>query len=365
MRKVISVLTIGILILSGCAVSDGGYEYAGACDGADPVIGFVTDAGGVNDKSFNQGTWEGIEKYCANNAVGATYIETTDSTQQKSNLDLVAETDGIEVVVASGYVFANDIYSSASMHPDIDYILIDAEPTNPETGEVEPLDNVASYYFNEQEAGFLVGYVAGSVTNSNRVGFIGGLEIPPVQRFGYGYVQGVNAANPQATIDYQYTGTFDDATAGNTTAQTMIGQGTDIIFVSSGATNDGVIKAAIDNTVSGHPVSIIGVDRDMYDEGLYTNAEGQPSSVILTSAVKVVGEAAIDGLTSHFNGNFKGGSVTTLGYAEGGVGMPEVNPNVSEEVIQSSVDELAKYGQVTTDRTELENSIDVKVNGSL
>ncbi len=363
MRKVLAFLTVGILVLSGCATTTGGYEFDGACDGFDPVIGFVTDAGGVNDKSFNQGTWEGIEEYCANNQVGATYVETTDSAQLKSNLDLVAETDGIEVVVASGFVFANDLYSSAKAHPETNYILIDTEPTNPETGEIEQLDNVMSYYFNEQEAGYLVGYLAGLTTESNRVGFIGGLEIPPVQRFGYGFIQGVNDANPEATVDYQYTGTFDDANIGNTTAETMISQGTDIIFVSAGSTNDGVLKAAIDNTVAGKKVSIIGVDRDMYNEGIYVDENGQEASVVLTSAIKVVGEAAQDGLTKHFGGNFEGGTTTTLGYQEEGIGLPTENPNVEQTMIDEAKQALEAKDNVATDKDQFASKLSIAVNG--
>lgn len=362
MKKILSFLTIGILVLSGCATATGGYEFDGACDSAEPVIGFVTDAGGVNDKSFNQGTWEGIEKYCADNQVGATYVETADSSQLRDNLDLVANTEGIEVVVASGFVFANDLYSSAVKNPDTNYILIDAEPTNPETGEVEKLDNVKSYYFNEQDAGYLVGYIAGSMTESNRVGFIGGLEIPPVQRFGYGFIQGVNEANPDATIDYQYAGTFDDANAGNTIAETMIGQETDIIFVSAGSTNDGILKAAIDNTVTGNKVSVIGVDRDMYNEGLYVDADGTEQSVILTSAIKIVGEAAIDGLKSHFSGNFTSGT-TTLGYEDGGIGLPETNPNVDETLIEEAKQSLHDKGTVSINKEEIESTVEVSVNG--
>lgn len=363
MKKILSILTIGILALSGCAVSGGGYEFAGACDNYEPAIGFVTDAGGVNDKSFNQGTWEGIEEYCANNQIGATYIETTDSSQLKSNLDLVAETDGIEVVVASGFVFANDLYSSAISHPEKNYILIDTEPTNPETGEVAQLDNVMSYSFNEQEAGYLVGYIAGEMTESNRVGFIGGLEIPPVQRFGYGFLQGVNDANAEATVDYQYTGTFDDANVGNTTAETMISQGTDIIFVSAGATNDGVLKAAIDNTVAGKKVSIIGVDRDMYDEGVYIDDNGNESSVVLTSAIKVVGEAAQDGLSKHFSNSFEGGTTTTLGYAENGIGLPVENPNVDQTIIDQAKAALEGKSQVETEKDQFADQLTIAVNG--
>ncbi len=365
MKKLLAMLSVVVVTLTGCATASGTSEFAGACDENTPVIGFVTDTGGINDKSFNQGTWEGIEEYCATAGVGATYIESTDSSQVKSNLQQMTDTDGIEVIVGSGFNFATDMYEVASANPETDYIIIDAEPTNPETGEVEQLDNVASFLFNEQEAGYLVGYVAGATTESNRVGFIGGQEIPPVQKFGWGFVQGVNAANPEATVDYQYAGTFDDATTGNTIAETMIKQGSDIIFASAGGTNDGIVKAGVDNTVNGTPVSIIGVDRDMYDDGLYTDADGNEASVILTSAVKMVGNAAYEGIEGHFNDSFPGGQTTTLGLAEEGVGMPEVNPNLDDSVATDADASLEENGEVSVDVAEIESSISVNINGSL
>ncbi len=367
MKKLMAMLSVVVLTLAGCATTSSTNEFAGACDANDPVIGFVTDTGGIDDKSFNQGTWEGIEEYCGTNGVGATYVESTDASQVKSNLTTMSETEGIEVVVGSGFTFATDMYDVAKAHPDTDYILIDAEPTNPETGEVEQLPNVASYLFNEQEAGFLVGYIAGMTTETNRVGFVGGEEIPPVQKFGWGYVQGVNAANPEATVDYQYSGTFTDATVGNTIAETMIQQGSDIIFASAGGTNDGVVKAGIDHTVAGEPISIIGVDRDMYEDGIYegTMEDGSAKSVILTSAVKMVGKAAYDGIEGHFNDTFPGGKTTTLGLAEEGVGLPAENPNLEDGMADEATQALSDYGTVSTDKDEIAKNLDITINGNL
>lgn len=367
MKKLMAMLSIVVLTLTGCTTAAGTYEFAGACDANTPVIGFVTDTGGVNDKSFNQGTWEGIERYCGTNDVGATYIESSEASQVKSNLTSMSETPGIEVVVGSGFTFASDMYTVAKAHPDIDYILIDAEPTNPETNEVEPLDNVASFLFNEQDAGYLVGYIAGLTTESNRVGFIGGMEIPPVQKFGWGYVQGVNDANPDATVDYQYAGTFEDANYGKTIAETMINQGSDIIFASAGGTNDGIVKAGIDQTRAGTPVSVIGVDRDMYEDGIYEGsiAEGDAKSVILTSALKTVGTAAYDGIEAHFNGSFPGGQTTTLGSEDDGVGLPEENPNLDEATIKEAQEALASAGDISVDKDQIADELTIKINGKL
>lgn len=364
MKKLISILSVITIVLTGCASANPSKDTS-KCKDYDAKIGFVTDAGGIDDKSFNQGTWEGISSFCESNQVGATYIETKDSSQLKSNLELMSTTDGIEVVVASGFVFANDMYTVAKENPDMDYILIDSEPINPETGKEEKLDNVMSYYFNEQEVGYLVGYIAGKETKTNRVGFIGGLEIPPVKRFGYGYVQGVNDANPNATVDYLYSGSFNDANVGNQSANTMINQGSDIIFMSAGMTNDGIVKAAIDSSIKGNKVSVIGVDRDMYEDGLYAGNDGEETSVVLTSALKIVGEAAKDGLSKHFDNKFEGGKTTVLGYAENGVGIPAENPNLNEDIVKEAKKALEAKSQIEVEKSKFESSLKISVNGKL
>lgn len=368
MKKIMAMLSVAVLTLAGCTTgTSSSSEYAGSCEENTPVIGFVTDVGGINDKSFNQGTWEGIEEYCGTQGVGATYVESTEPSQVKSNLTQMSETEGIEVVIGSGFNFATDMYEVAKAHPDVDYVLIDAEPTNPETKKVEELDNVASFLFNEQEAGYLVGYIAGTMTETDRVGFIGGTEIPPVQKFGWGYVQGVQAANPEATVDYQYSGTFEDANTGNTIAETMYNQGSDVIFASAGGTNSGIVKAGIDHTVAGDSLSIIGVDRDMYEDGIYEGSidAGDAKSVILTSAVKMVGNAAYSGIEGHFNGEFPGGKTTTLGIAEEGVGLPAENPNLDDSVVADAYDALDANGEVSVDLDEIESNLTISINGNL
>ncbi|MFV0247269.1 MAG: BMP family protein, partial [Mycoplasmatales bacterium] len=339
MKKLLSLVFVCVLVLTGCGKSAAAYEFDGACDGDDAKIGLVTDTGGVHDKSFNQGTWEGMEKYCHDNDIAGSFIETTEESQREANLTKMSETDGIEVVVASGFTFANDLYNVAKDHPDVDYILIDAEPADAD-GNAMKLDNVISYYFQEEQAGYLVGYVAGKVTESNRVGFIGGEEIPPVQKFGWGFVQGVNAANPSATVDYNYTGQFGDPALGKTTAQTMIANGSDVIFASAGGTGDGVITAGIESTKTDNPCWIIGVDSDQYDDGAYKDADGKDASIILTSAMKLVNNAAYEGITRHFAGEFKS-DVVTLGFDDDGVGLPEENPNLDDEIKQEALDALA------------------------
>ncbi len=347
MKKLLSLTVMMVLVLAGCGSSD--------ADSSAETIGFVSDTGGINDKSFNQGTWEGVEAYGEENDYKTGYIETKDASQIEQNLSASATQNN--VVVAAGFTFANPVFNVAKANPDTDFILIDAEPTNAE-GEVEELDNVHSYLFNEQESGYLVGYVAGKMTETNHVGFIGGMQSPPVQKFGYGFVAGAQAANPEVTIDYNYTGTFSDVGIGKTTAQTMYSKGADIIFGAAGGVNSGIIEAAKEERQKDNNVWVIGVDRDMYEDGLYD----EDKSLTLTSAMKMVNVAAAEGLEDHFSGNF-GAGATTLGFAEDGVGLPEENPNLDQAIVDEALDALKSADDIPATKDDLESILEVKVNG--
>lgn len=334
MKKVIIILLALLLVLVGCSTTTTA-ETNDPCLSEDGVyeVTFVTDTGGINDESFNQGTWEGIEKYCVDNtSVDATYIEATDSAQLESNLNIAAEQS--EVVVASGFNFASPVGNVAPKHPDTNFVLIDSEPVD-NSGEVMELSNVMSYYFAEEQAGYIVGYIAGKMTNTNHIGFIGGQAIPTVSRFAYGYIQGAQMANPNIIIDIQYADSFTDQTKGQTMATAMYGTGVDIIFSTAGGVTTGVINEAITRQKQGEDVWVIGVDVDQYNQGIYTDADGNEKSVILTSALKNVGNAAYAGLEAHFNNTFTG-MTTTLTYTEDAVGVPVENPNVEQGIIDQA-----------------------------
>ncbi len=349
MKKILSLITVMVLVLAGCGSTDSN-------SGEDTkAIGFVTDTGGINDKSFNQGTWEGIESYAKENGIETSYVESKEASQYEANL--TAEAQKSDVVVAAGYTFAGDVYNVAKANPDTDFVLIDAEPTNA-SDEVEELDNVHSYLFNEQEAGFLAGYVAGKQTKTNKVGFIGGIQSPPVQRFGYGFVEGVQTANDKAEVEYNYAGTFDDVSKGKTTATTMFSNGADIIFGAAGGVNAGIVEATKDQIAKGNEVWMIGVDRDAYEDGIYEDGK----SLMLTSAMKNVGNAAVEGLKAHYDGSFAAGK-TVLGYDEGGVGLPEKNPNLDDALVKEAQDALTKAGDIVATKEDLDKVLTIKVNG--
>ncbi len=350
MKKLLSILTVMILVLAGCS---------GDAAGDETKVGLVTDTGGVNDKSFNQGTWEGIEEFKKDNNILSSYIETGEQSQVEQNLNASASQN--DVVVAAGHNHENPIYNVATANPDTKFILIDGVPSdinNPDS--TETLDNVHSFLFREEQAGYLVGYIAGLKTETNVVGFVGGMKIPPVERFGYGFVQGVQDANPDAEVIYNYTGTFSEVGVGKTTASAMYSQGADIIFSAAGGVNTGVIEAAKDEISKGKTAWVIGVDRDMYEEGIYEDGK----SLILTSAVKHVGEAAKKGLELYESDKFEGG-VTNLGYEDGAVGLPAENPNLEDDIVEKATKALEGTEKVYSTADELKENLTIKVTGEI
>lgn len=299
-----------------CVAEDGTYE-----------VTLVTDVGGINDKSFNQGTWEGVRKYCTENPdVDATYIETNDPATMETNLNTAASQS--EIVIIPGFNAVTPISNVAPEHPDTQFVLIDAELP-------EPQPNVKSYMFSAEDAGYLVGYIAGKTTKTNHIGFIGGEEIPNVTPFADGYIAGAEAANPGVQVDVLYADTFVDSTKGQTMADTMYSNGCDIIFAAAGGTGIGVINSAIQHRQQGEDVWAIGVDVDQYAEGTYTTPEGVEESAVLTSAMKNVGVAAYDALTEFYNGTFTQ-DTEVMTVENGGVGLPATNPNVDQALIDEA-----------------------------
>lgn len=361
MKKIISIISVFLLIIgiSGCGANT---NKKGACGAGDPQVVMVTDTGGIEDKSFNQGTWEGIQQACSDLGVGGTYIQTTNESELEGNLRRAAQ-EG-KIVVAVGFSFEKVIAKVAQEFPDVKFVAIDAQPTD-EAGNPVTLPNVFSYFFKEAEAGYLVGYIAGKKTKTNHVGFVGGIKNPAVQHFGYGYIQGVQAANPNAIVEYQYADSFTDVSKGQQIANSMIASGTDIIFTAGGAVNNGVIEASITQTKSNpsQPISVIGVDRDMYQDGVYDGDK----SVILTSAVKNTGNAAFNAIKTLKDGQTPP-NVSYLNVNDGYVGLPEKNPNLANDqtIIEDakvSLHQAVSASDLATDEDAVASVITITING--
>lgn len=302
---------------------------------ADPIkVGMVTDAGTIDDKSFNQGTWEGIKMYEDKmGTIVAQYLqpEGTSETDYINAITNLADT-GHSIIVTPGFKFETAIFAAQDIFPDVQFILIDGSPHNADYSEFRSESNVVSIFFNEHEAGFLAGVAAALESETGKLGFIGGMEIPAVQRFGWGYVAGVKYANDTygttaEVVNYIYQGTFDDLAAGQQLASGMYDDGIDTIFTAAGGVGVGAINEAKGRASNGEAVMIVGVDVDQYSDGIYDDE----NSIMLTSAVKKIGVAAYDYIDAALNGSFPGGEIITMTLADNAVGLPAVNPNLSDD----------------------------------
>lgn len=358
MKKILKLATTTFLAMGLVACSN---EEVSKNEGV--KIGMITDSGTIDDKSFNQGTWEGIEKYKNDNPDSEIqYLQPNGETTQDylEAIDNLALT-GTEVIVLPGFKFEEALGKAQEQYPDITFVAIDTEPLVGYDDNGVPMyevkENVISIFFAEQQASFLTGVASALETKTNKVAFLGGMEVPAVQKLGWGFVAGVAYANANLgtnveVMDYIYQGTFTDLDAGKSISAGMYDKGADIILVAAGAVGVGAIGESKTRVESGEDVHIVGVDVDQYDEGLLTNGQ----STILTSAMKYLGEAAYNQIESYVNGEFEGGQTILMDINSNGVGLPQTNPNLSDETTKTinEVVESVKEGEINVPATEEE-----------
>lgn len=337
--KLFSGIAATLLLAAGCG------STGAAADAKNAIL--VTDTGGVNDKSFNQGTNEGIIAYADASKgawVASQAIESTGAQDYQPNLNNAASEN--DLVIAAGFTIQDAFIQAAKDNPDTLFAGIDIDLTG-----LTVTDNITSYVFAEEEAGYLAGIAAGMQTKTNKVGYIGGVDVPAVQKFGWGYIAGVQAVNPDAEIVYEYSGSFGDVALGTQLAAAMYNTGVDVIFIAAGGTGTGAISETISQRNAGKDVWAIGVDRDQYDDGLIS---GTTESVILTSAVKKVGAAAEAAMESVDKDTFNAGKTTHLTIKDGAVGIPDENPNLSAEIADAiaKAETDIKDGKITPPATK-------------
>ena len=357
-KRLITLASVGVLMLSliGCQSN----ELTPVTDKL--KVGMVTDSGSIDDKSFNQGAWEGLVKYKEDNPnCEIQYLQPNGQTTQ----DYVEAIDnfalsGVEVIVLPGFVFEEALGVAQERYPEITFIAIDAEPLVKYDNGIPVYGiakNTVSIFFAEQQASFLTGIASALETKTNKVAFLGGMEVPAVQKLGWGFVAGIAYANANLGtnvnfVDYLYQGTFTDFDAGKSISAGMYDQGADIILTAAGAVGVGAISESKTRVESGENVYIVGVDVDQYDEGLLTDG----SSIILTSAMKYLGEAAYNQIDAYVNGQFEGGQRILMDISIDGVGLPQSNPNLSEKTIEeiNAVVDLIKQGTIKVPKTKEE-----------
>lgn len=320
MKKRMTVMFV--LIIGLFLVACGSEEGTADSGEGQASIGMVTDLGSVNDKSFNQSAWEGLQKLNEDHGYDVKYLEPqSDAEVEPSLLQFVnSKTD---LTWATAATLEDAVKNIAESNPDAKLGIVDSG--------LEGVANVVSVSFKENEGAFLAGVVAGTMTESDKVGFVGGMEIPVIQRFHAGFVAGVKAVNPDAEVLVNYVGAFNRVDMGKSAAATMYDAGVDIIFHASGGTGNGIFNEAQERFNAGNQVWVIGVDKDQSLE--FGN------DITLTSMMKYVDQAVYDISHEALTGQFPGGEVVRLGLNENGVGLADTSDiNVSQEVL-SKVEE--------------------------
>ncbi|WP_088005977.1 BMP family lipoprotein [Indiicoccus explosivorum] len=308
-------------------------------------VAMVTDVGGIDDKSFNQSAWEGIQRFGEDNNLeqgdgGFDYLQSASDADYNTNLNNLIRR-GFDLVFGIGFLMEGAVAEIAQQQPEAQLAIIDAVVEEP---------NVASVLFKEQEGAFLAGVAAALMTETGKVGFVGGMEIPVIERFEAGFRAGVEAANPDVEVDVQYTGAFDKAELGKTTANRMYSAGADIIFHAAGATGNGVFTEAKERKEQDPDANVwvIGVDADQYDQG----AVGD-TNVTLTSVLKRVDNAVYDISTMAMNGEFPGGETIVYGLEDEGVALADSRGAITEDVL-AQIEEFKQQivaGEITVPET--------------
>ena len=272
-------------------------------------VGVVFDLGGRGDKSFNDGAYLGAERAQKELGVRVRFIEPGEGSDRESGLRLLAA-EGMDLVIGVGFIFTDDLTQLAKEYPKTDFAGVDYSVATDSTGKVIPPPlNLAALNFREEQGSFLVGALAALVGKSKKVGFVGGMDFPLIQKFEMGYKAGVKAVCPDCQVISQYAGVtpeaFRNPGKGKELALSQYQQGVNVIFHASGSTGLGVFEAARQTSKLA-----IGVDADQYNEA---------PGYVLTSMVKGVDNAVFDAIRRVKENRFRGG-VYEYGLAEGGVG---------------------------------------------
>ena len=282
-------------------------------------VAFVTDVGTLKDKSFNQGTYDGVKLYANANGKAYKYYQPANGSNATDDDRIDAATlaceNGAEVVVAAGFMQEAALKATATKYPDVHFIFIDGYPVAGDDGNV--LKNVAGIAFDEQQSGYLAGYAA-VMEGYTKLGFTGGGggDNPACVRFGYGFVQGADAAaavkgvKVDMNYSWQYGSTFSASNELQTMATGWYNNGTEAIFCCGGGMFSSVVAAA-----GAEDGKVIGVDVDQSFEA---------PNLVITSATKGLADATAWAIGQHYDGNWDaiGGTSTSLGAKDNAVGLP-------------------------------------------
>ncbi len=299
------------------------------------VTTLVTDGLGVNDKSYNASAWEGVLSFYGDtigeeNGFGSLYDVVICNDAQKYNSDLMAVSQSeSDIVVLLSFVLCKALSPVAQQFPNKKYITVD--------GCDSDLPNVENYLFASEEGSYLIGVIVALQALNDGIekpefGFIGGVRGDTIFDFESGYIQGIRSVLPEAKIYEYYVGDWSSINLAASQAEQWYDNGVYAVYSVAGMSGSGTIAQAVKHRKAGRNVWAIGVDKDQYEEGVY----GADKSAVLTSMIKRVDLAVLQGLKNVQNGQFKSGS-TILSLKDNAVGFSKTNAELSPDVIKSAL----------------------------
>jgi basic membrane protein A len=308
MKKTILFILTVLFLTSGCSKQHN-QNSAGVY-----AIALITDIGTIDDKSFNQGSWEGLVKYAKEKGISHKYYQPTEQNPDAylTAIDLAVR-GGAKIIVTPGYLFETSVFIAQDRYPNVNFILVDGVPHSEDYSEFKTGRNTVGVNYAEDQAGFLAGYAA--VKDGNRkLGVIGGKALPAVVRFGYGFVQGaeyaakeLGLASGSIAINYHYTGDFKATSEIQALAASWYNSGVEVIFACGGQLGISVMAAAEQTNKK-----VIGVDVDQSSE----------SDAVVTSAMKGLQVSVYDCISDYYEGKFPGGHTLVFAADNQGVGLP-------------------------------------------
>jgi basic membrane protein A len=310
MKKLTIILLVFVVLMSACN------KQGGQRKGEVFELALITDIGTIDDKSFNQGSWDGMARYAREKNISHKYYQPAEkSTDAYISTIALAIRGGAKLVVTPGFLFEAAIFAAQDRYPEVKFVLVDGTPNNGDYSNFisKTGDNVVGLHYAEDQAGFLAGYAAVK-EGFRKLGYVGGMAVPPVVRYGYGFVQGAEYAAQELglgagaiTINYHYTGHFDNTLEVQTLAASWYNSGIEVIFVAGGANGNSVMAAAEQVNKK-----VIGVDVDQSGE----------SQTVISSAMKGLEASVYSAVSDYYAGTFKGGQDLTFSAANDGVGLP-------------------------------------------
>ena len=333
-------------------------EAAASTSGSKTDVAFVTDVGNIDDQSFNQYTWQGVQDFCSANSLNANYYRPTEDSdaarlEQMDN----AVNDGAKSIVVAGYLFGNAIAEAQEKYPDVQFLALDVSASD--LGDKAPTANTALITYKEEQAGYLAGYAA-VYDGYKELGFLGGMAVPAVIRYGYGFVQGADAAAAELgqniEINYFYGGQFYGDANITSRMEGWYSNGTQVVFACGGGIYTSAVEAALKN--NGY---VIGVDVDQNYIGANGVADGTYAyNPFITSAMKGLSEAVNTALADIDAGSWAdiAGSNGNFGLEDGDyIGLPTDADSWNFESFTTDEYEEVK-GKIKSGEITVDNSSD-------